>query len=136
MAVVITPDDLAPFMPGLDPVKAQELIAGALAAARLLAPCLKHAAPDSDEALAAKDVIVGAIVRKCGVGNSAAMQGVDTQSAGPFSVKYIAFVGGYSDREERKLRQICRGYAEGKAFVIDGIPDNSPVIGSIPSWGR
>ena len=118
MAVVIAPDDLRAFGLTVEAGRAELLIEGALATARLVAPCLAGVEPDSDEALAAKVVIIGAIARWASNGNPG---GVSQQSAGPFSTSYAPFSGKLSAAEQAQLRNICNPN-RGKAFALDTAP--------------
>jgi len=126
MAVEITRDDLATFGIILTEDEAELLIRAALATARLSAPCLASVEPDSDVALAAKMVIIGAIARWATGGNN---QGIESEGVGPFPVKYRTYSGKFSDSELAQLRSFCRsltGGDDGGAFAIDTAPCTYP----------
>jgi len=119
MAVTITPDDVAALAPRLDPERVAAFIPGMLATAILAAPCLGKVAPDSDQAQAAKLIIVAAIARLVGAASNP--PGVTQQTAGSFNASYSPIVGTFSDNELAKLKAICN--PGGRAFALDTIPD-------------
>lgn len=127
VSVGITPNDLLMFRPELSGDKASEMIADALAMARLVAPCLATSDLTPDQAAAAKAVIRGAIIRWDEVGEGALTQ--RQQTIGP------AMLGeSFDTRQTRRgmfwpseidqLQEICRlvsGETSG-AFTIDTAP--------------
>jgi len=118
MAVTITPDDVVALAPRLDPERVAAFIPGMLATAILAAPCLGKVEPDSDQAQAAKLIIVAAIARLVGAATNP--PGVTQQTAGSFNASYSPVVGTFSDKEIRALRDICRG--TGRMGAIDTAP--------------
>lgn len=60
---LLTPADLVPFVPDIDPGKAQEMITDVLALAGLAAPCLDDENLDPKKAAAAKAILRGAVLR-------------------------------------------------------------------------
>ncbi len=60
---LLTPADLVPFVPDIDPGKAQEMIDDVLALAGLAAPCLDDEGLDPKKAAAAKAILRGAVLR-------------------------------------------------------------------------
>lgn len=140
MAVVITPDEVASFAQGIDPARVQLTIEGLIATAYRVAPCLLNAPEDSGMVAEAKLILLSALARFAG-GNT---NGIDTQSAGPFSVKYSPLVGTLSDRDKAQLRAIC---GSNGVFAIDTAPDHyrlltvrdddlSPLAGPGPFWAN
>lgn len=78
MAVTITLPDLQVFVPNIEPEKGEALIAGVLARAAQIAPCIDT--PDFPYAEAAKALIVDVIVRR----HEAGAGSLHMQQAGPF----------------------------------------------------
>ena len=76
MAVFITVEDLEAFDPGIDPAKAEQMIADAEALAMLAAPCLKEPEFRENAPLmaAVKAVLRGAILRWNDAGSGAVTQ--------------------------------------------------------------
>lgn len=122
-AVEITVEDLLPFAPDIDPVKAAAMIEDAMALALVIAPCIED--DDFAHASAAKAILRGAILRwdDSGSGALASTQ----ESAGPFS-----HTTSFDTRQERKnlftpyeigqLERLC-GTGSGKVFMVDTLPD-------------
>lgn len=118
-AVTITIDDLTPFAPGLDPVKAQAMIDDALALAARVAPCIKD--EDFQYPDAAKAVLRGAILRWNDSGNGAVSQ----QSAGPYSQTIDTRTTRRSmfwPSEITELQALCQETQEAKAYSVDTAP--------------
>lgn len=76
--VLITLADLAPFAPDLTEVKANAMIADALALAEASAPCLGDEELDPKKAAAAKAILRGAILRWNESGQGGRSQVTDT----------------------------------------------------------
>ena len=118
-AVSITYDDLVPFAPDLDQVKAVAMIDDALARAALVAPCIT--ADEFAYAAAAKAIIRGAILRWHESGTGA----LQTESVGPFSVGMDTRTtrkGMFLASELDELKSLC-ATSSGKAFSIDTLPE-------------
>lgn len=119
---LIEPSDLEPFAT-IDPVKAQAMIADALAMAVLAAPCLDDPEDlDEQQAAAAKAVLRAAILRWHETGTGAFSQ----QSAGPFSATVDTRQtrrGMFWPTELAQLQDICATgqdpSSSGDAFMID-----------------
>jgi hypothetical protein len=75
-------DDLAPFVPDIDPAKAEAMIEDAEAMAALLAPCITD--PGFTAAGALKAILRGAVIRWHEAGTGA----LQAQTAGPYSQTY------------------------------------------------
>lgn len=115
-AVTITTDDLAPFAT-IEATKAEAMIADALAAATVAAPCITaedFAFPD-----AAKAVIRGAILRW----NDAGAGAVTTMQAGPYQQVIDSSTRRnnlFWPSEIRDLRKLCRVSSGARAArVVD-----------------
>lgn len=118
-ALKIDTDDLAMFAPGISEDKANEMIAGALAMASRVAPCINN--DDFPHAAAAKLIIIGAIQRW----NEAA-GAVVTQQAGIYSQT----VDNRSDRrmmfwpsEINDLAALCADAELPAAYVVPLFPE-------------
>lgn len=132
MAVELDAAEVLKLAPGLDPKVVEAFVPGVLSMAILAAPCLGDVAPDSLEANAAKLILCAAIARLAGAAQGVEDGGIQTESAGVFSVTYRPTVGTLSDNEERKLREICSP-RNGKAFALDTTPIT--VERDCPKWG-
>ena len=122
MTVTLTPEDLAPFAPGIPPDKAQAMIDDALALAAVIAPCILE--PDFPYDDAAKAIIRGAVLRW----EAADTGAVTSQTAGPFAVQIDSTVrryGMYTPTEIEQLQALCKlynGNTGGGAWGYDTIP--------------
>lgn len=118
-AVTITASDLAPFA-DIEEVKAQEMIADALARAARVAPCIRDETLDDDLAAAAKAILRDAVLRR----NEAGAGMVTQQSAGPFSqtvdTRPTSRVLLWPS-EVDELKAICRDHngEKGGAYSVD-----------------
>lgn len=115
MAVIITPEDIAPFA-DIDPAKLEAMIADAVAMAVRVAPCLETT-DDLGVLAAAKAIIRGAVLRWNDAGSGAVTQ----QTAGVFSQSIDttkARRGMYWPSEINDLQGLCRTSGAG-AFMID-----------------
>lgn len=126
MAVFITVEDLEAFDPGIDPAKAEQMIADAEALAMLAAPCLADPEFREDEFLrgAARAIIRGAILRWNDSGSGAVTQvgaGAFQQTMDTRTVRRSMFW----PSEIEQLRELCATFngvkAEG-AFSVDTVP--------------
>ncbi|MCB1282349.1 MAG: hypothetical protein KDB18_12585 [Salinibacterium sp.] len=118
MAVTLTyAEDLAPFVPDLDPGKAALMIEDALALAARVAPCIEES--DFAEVAAAKAILRGAILRWVEAGQGSTVQ----QTAGPYqvSVTPLARRTLFWPSEVAQLVALC-GTPSRAAFSIDTIP--------------
>lgn len=130
-AVTITIDDLIPFSPDINPVKAQAMIEDALARAALIAPCINDADfPHSD---AAKAILRGAILRWDDAGAGVVVQ----WGAGSFQESV-------DTRQQRKslfwpseivdLQGLCADGGE-DAYMVDmtglGVTSTNPLSGAV-----
>lgn len=128
-AVHLTPDDLAPFAPDIDPEKAQVMIEDAIATAAVIAPCILS--EDFVHEAAAKAILRAAILRWNDSGSGAVTQ----VSAGSFQQTI-------DNRNPRKsmfwpseivdLQKLCNISRSGKAFTVDTTP---PVPLQHPLYG-
>ncbi|QDC16077.1 hypothetical protein [Rhodococcus ruber] len=121
-AVSLTVDDLTPFTPGIDPVKAAAMIDDALALAAVVAPCILE--DTFTAAGAAKAILRGAVLRWHDAGAGA----VVSQAAGPFSQTIDTSTtrrGMFWPSEITQLQQLCRTSNPG-AFTIDTAPTWEP----------
>ena len=117
-AVVLTPDDLAPFAT-IPEEKADAMIDDALALAARVAPCILT--DDFQYAAAAKAILRGAILRWNDAGTGAAVQ----QSAGPFGVSFDnrqVRRGMFWPSEIEELQKLCQGSESSGAFSVDTAP--------------
>ncbi len=115
MAIIITPEDLAPFAT-IDVVQTQAMIDDALAMATMVAPCLSTAT--DEQAAVARAILRRAILRW----NDSGVSGAVTQrSAGPFSESVTSggSKGLFWPSEITALQDICKsaGTTRG-AFTI------------------
>jgi len=116
MAVEITVSDVTTFSPNASEDAVEALIAGTLARAAKIAPCLKGDDLDEDSMAAAKDVLVGVILRALEVGTGE----VTTMMAGSFQQTIDTTkrrAQRFRPEEIRELQQIC-GITRGGAFTI------------------
>lgn len=119
MAEMVTTADLAPFAE-IPEAKAHKMIKGAVATARVIAPCLKTMDPEADEYEAAKALIVGAILRWHDSGSGASVQ----LGAGPFQQTLDTRQvrrGMYWPSEIAELQKLCKS-SRAQAFTIDTTP--------------
>lgn len=117
MAVIITPEDIAPFA-DIESAKLAAMIADAVAMAVRVAPCLKDTT-DVDVLAAAKAIIRAAILRWNDSGSGAVTQ----QTAGSFSQSIDTTKtrrGMYWPSEITDLQALCADSAK-KAFMIDQV---------------
>jgi hypothetical protein len=122
MVDLITPDDLAPFA-DIEADKAAAMIADAVAAATLYAPCITSPEflADPVKVAQAKAVLRGAILRWEEAGTGAVTQ----QSAGPFAQSIDTRTARrqmYYPTEVEQLRDLCAGATTGAAFGLDTLP--------------
>jgi hypothetical protein len=112
-AVVLTPDDLAPFA-DIDPVKAQAMIEDAVAIAATVAPCILT---DSfQNAAAAKAIIRGAVLRW----NEAGSGATTSETIGPWSSSTSApRKGMFWPSEITDLQKLCS--TSSGAFAVDTV---------------
>lgn len=119
MAVTLTyTEDLAPFVPDLDPGKAALMIEDALALAARAAPCIEES--DFAEVAAAKAIIRGAILRWAEAGQGSGMQ----MLAGPYQMNVTPQQRRnlFWPSEINELSALC-GTTAHKAFSIGTIDD-------------
>jgi len=117
-AVTITPADLTPFSPGIDPAKAQAMIDDALALAGTVAPCILE--DTFTNPAAAKAVLRAAILRWNDAGNGA----IVSETVGPFSQTIDTSHtrrGLFWPSEIEQLQKLC-GSQDREAFTIDTAP--------------
>ena len=112
-------DDLLPFAPDIDPVKAAGMVEDASALAVLAAPCLgiEPSTLTVADRAALKAILRGAVLRW----NEAGTGALAAQTAGPFGQTIDtrqARRGMFYPSEIAQLRDICGGKAGG-AFGID-----------------
>ena len=126
----IEPSDLAASLPDVDPVRLDEVIADAVAFARVYAPCIDS---DAFKANAAKVAALKAILRKAIVYDIEAGSGAVTQqTAGPFSqsvdTTQRASSTFFSKAQQDALRALCRGNTavSGVYTIALGQPDTFP----------
>lgn len=116
---LIAVDDLLPFAPQIDQVKAQAMIDDALALAARVAPCIID--PDFEYDDAAKAILRGAILRWNDSGSGAITQ----QSAGPYSqtvdTRHVRR-SMFWPSEITELQALCQDTQESKAFAVDTAP--------------
>jgi hypothetical protein len=116
VADIITPADLTPFIDGIDPAKAEAMIADALAMAARVAPCITDEA--FEYAAAAKAILRGAVIRWHEAG-SGAFQSTQT---GPFGATVDTRQqrrGMFWPSEIEALQSLCASAETGGAFNID-----------------
>ena len=116
-AVALTAADLEPFAE-IDPIKADAMIADALAMAAVVAPCITDDTFAYDAA--AKAIVRGAILRWNDSGTGAFSQ----QGAGPFQVSY-------DNRQPRRslfypseisqLQDLCKESGSEQAYTVDTV---------------
>jgi hypothetical protein len=114
--VQISPGDVLVFLPGANEALVQAIIDGTMARARRLAPCLADESEDADFLAAAKDILVGIVVRAVEVSGGETVNII----AGPFqqgldSSKRRATR--FRPDEIRDLQALC-GIRRGGAFTI------------------
>lgn len=117
MAVTITVADVTTFSPNASEDAVEALIAGTVARAALLAPCLKEDGLDEDSAAAAKDILVGVILRALESGTGE----VSSLMAGSFQQQIDTTqrrTQRFRPDEIRELQRIC-GITRGGAFTIE-----------------
>jgi hypothetical protein len=116
MAVEITVSDVMTFSPNASEDVVEALIAGTIARAARFAPCIKGDDLDEDSVAAAKDVLVGVILRAIEVGAGE----TTTMMAGSFQQTIDTTkrrVQRFRPDEIRELQAIC-GITRGGAFTI------------------
>lgn len=116
MAVRIETDDIRVYAPGASEDLVEDLIRGTLARAAIFAPCILTAGFTGASADAARDIIVGAIVRSIEAGSGA----VTTMTAGPHSKTVDTTkprTSRFTAAEKAELRSLC-GLTPGGAFTI------------------
>lgn len=126
MAVFITVEDLEAFDPGIDPAKAEQMIADAEALAMLAAPCLKEPEFQEDDAYrgAVKAVLRSAILRW----NEAGTGAITQAGAGGFQITSDTRSPRRSmfwPSEIEQLRALCtqfRGDGDRGAYGVDLLP--------------
>lgn len=121
MAVTITIDDLRPFAPDISQDKADAMIAGAVARASLVAPCILTADFIDPYAEAAKSVLVGAIIRW----NDAGTGLITNETIGPFSTSRASSKELFWPSELNELQTICKGSA---------VDPSAPLNTALPDW--
>lgn len=118
-AVSITVDDLLPFAPDIDAVKAAAMIEDALALAAEVAPCILD--ESFTKGAAAKALLRGAVLRW----NDAGTGAVVSQAAGPFSQTIDTSKSRRSlfwPSEIESLQALCSEQGPKMAFAIDTAP--------------
>lgn len=121
-AVSVTPDDLSPFA-DIDAVKAEAMIADAMALAAVVAPCVLD--EDFAHEAAAKAIIRAAILRWHDAGSGALQQ----QQTGPFGVTVDTRSprkGMFWPSEITDLQKLCQASGSGGAFAIDTVGFGTP----------
>lgn len=116
MAVEIAVSDVTVFSPNASEDMVEALIAGTVARAARFAPCLKEDDLDADSVAAAKDILVGVILRALEAGTGE----VTSLMAGSFQQNIDTTkrrVQRFRPDEIRELQQIC-GITRGGAFTI------------------
>lgn len=121
MAVELTPSDLAPFAT-IEEVKANAMIADALAMARLAAPCIDNA--DFAHGDAVKAILRGAILRWNEAGAGGRTQVTDHIGPLQFSEAYQAPTRRtlFWPSEIDQLKKLCVANGGGKAWSYDTAP--------------
>ena len=115
-AVIIETNDVQVFAPGASEDVIRDLIAGTMARAALLAPCLKTSTLTDDAAAAAKDILVGVIVRAIESGSGE----ITSMMAGSFQQTVDTTkrrAQRFRPDEIRELQALC-GITRGGAFTI------------------
>lgn len=130
-AVTLAVDDLTPFAPGIDSVKAQLMIADALALAAVVAPCLATDTLDAAKSAAAKAIIRGAVLRWEEAGTGALVQRQQTLGATSLGESYDNRQqrrGMFWPSEIRALQDLCSTGTQrrARAFEIDTMPPAIP----------
>lgn len=117
-AVEIEPEDLAPFAE-IPRVKAEAMIADALAMAKLAAPCITNA--DFAHPDAALAIIRGAILRWNDAGTGVKTQVSDTVGPFQYSESYVQPQRRalFWPSEIEALKKLCADSTSGKAFSYD-----------------
>jgi hypothetical protein len=116
MAVEITVSDVNVFSPNASQDAVEALIAGTVARAARFAPCLKGDDLDEDSAAAAKDILVGVILRalEAGTGEVASLMAGSFQQTIDTTRRRVQR---FRPDEIRELQQLC-GITRGGAFTI------------------
>jgi len=128
IALEITAEEVQAIAPSVSLEQVIAVLPGVIAKAIIAAPKLADVEPDSNEAVAAKLTIAGAVARIVGAASRGPETlGLNTQAAGPFSVGYQTVVGTLSDKELRELKNLFPA----KAFALDTAP---PVIRAPNPW--
>lgn len=129
-AVTLTVDDLTPFAPNIDVVKADEMIADALALAAMVAPCITEATFDASKAAAARALIRGAILRWEEAGTGALVQRQQTLGSTSLGESYDNRQqrrGMFWPSEIRALQNLCSATTRrARAFEVDTMPPAIP----------
>jgi hypothetical protein len=124
MAVAITTADVQVYAPGTSAQLVDDLIRGTLSRAAFFAPCILQSSFTGSRADAARDIIIGAIVRAIEGGSGA----VTTLTAGPHS-KTVDTTrprrSRFTQAEKSELRSLC-GLPPGGGFTISLAEDEGP----------
>lgn len=118
-AVDITLDDLTPFAPDIDPVKAAAMIEDAIATAAVVAPCILE--DGFEKGAAAKAILRKAILRW----NDSGTGSITQLSAGSFQQTLDNRAPHKSllwPSEVTRLQTLCGTARSGQAFTIDTTP--------------
>jgi len=116
MAVEIAVSDVTVFSPNASEDMVEALIAGTVARAARFAPCLKEDSLDEVSLAAAKDILIGVVLRALEAGTGE----VTSLMAGSFQQNIDTTqrrVQRFRPDEIRELQQIC-GITKGGAFTI------------------
>ena len=117
-AVTITPADLEPFAPGIDPDKAEAMITDALAMAELVAPCITTV--EFTKAAAAKAILRGAILRWNDSGSGAVASRTALQFSESIDTRQVR-KSMFWPSEIEQLQALCGDGEKSGAFAVDTV---------------
>lgn len=126
MAVSIDVDEIRVYQPAASEDLVEDLIRGTLARAAIFAPCIASEDFDGDQADAARDILIGVIVRAIEAGSGA----VTTLTAGPHTRTVDTTkprLARFTPSEKAELRALC-GLTPGGAFTITTAEDEGVKI--------
>lgn len=125
-AVVILKDDVQTFLPGASDAIVEALIAGTMARAALFAPCIVDDDLAANLAAAAKDILLGVIIRAVEAGSGETINII----AGPFQQGMDSQKrrnARFKPDEIRDLQTLC-GIRRGGAFTITLTRDDNDYL--------
>lgn len=119
VAVLVTVEDLTPFVADIDQLKAQAMIDDAVALAARVAPCIVE--DGFEHADAARAILRGVVLRWNDTGSGA----LQSSTIGPFGMTMDTRQqrrGMFWPSEIEQLQGLCKANGGGGAFSIDPTP--------------